>query len=74
MVTFKIVIHRPYKEITEHLKENASAINETIYSILTRYGIDEETAIDCACWCELATIGESYNTENLDVYIEEYTD
>lgn len=71
MVTFTIVIHKPYKEITEHLEENASVINETIYNILTRYGIDEETAIDCACWCELATIGESYNTENLDVYVEE---
>ncbi|MEZ3438660.1 MAG: hypothetical protein K1W18_07250 [Oscillospiraceae bacterium] len=72
MVTFKIVIRKPYyKEITRHLKEDESVINETIYSILTRYGIDDETAIDCACWCELATIGESYNEENFDIYVEE---
>ena len=73
MITFTIVIHKPYKEITKHVEENASIINEAIYSILTRYGIDDETAIDCASWCDFATIGESYNTENLDVYIEEYT-
>lgn len=75
MVTFKIVIHKPYKEISKHLNKDASVINKTIYSILVHYNIDDETAIDCANWCDqVATIGESYNTENFDVYIDEYTD
>ena len=38
---------------------------------LYKHGIDEETAIDCASWCELATDCESYNEENFDVYLEE---
>lgn len=71
MVKFTIVIHKPYKEIIKRLEENSKVINRTIYDILTRYGIDNETAIDCANWCELAVVGDSYNTENLDVYIED---
>lgn len=74
MVTFKIVIHK-HKErckvIEERLKENARVINNTIYRVLTCYGIDEKTAIDCACWAEYAVVDESYSTEELDVYVEE---
>ncbi len=72
MITFKIVIHKMHekcKVIERRLKENARLINNTIYKVLTHYGIDIETAIDCACWCELATIDESYSTEELDVYV-----
>lgn len=74
MVTFKIVIHKSgerCKLIDKRLKENAALINNTIYGILTRYGIDVETAIDCACWCEYAVIDDSYSTEELDVYVME---
>lgn len=74
MVNFKIVIqkmHEKCKVIEKTLKENPSVINDTIYTILTHYGIDTETAIDCACWCELAIIGDSYNTDEFDVYVEE---
>ncbi len=71
MITFRIVILRPYKDISLRLKEDAREINKNIFHTLTRYGVDEETAIDCASWGELATIGESYNTENFDVYVEE---
>jgi hypothetical protein len=73
MVTFKIVIHKNKercKVIEKRLKENARLINETIYSVLTFYGIDEITAIDCACWAEYAVVDETYNTEELDVYVE----
>ena len=73
MITFTIVIHKPYKKITKHLKENAKIIKETIYDTLTQYGINEETAIDCSGWCELASVGESYSTDDFDVYLEEET-
>lgn len=72
MVTFKIVIHKSHekcKVIERHLRENARVINDTIYSVLTHYGIDIETAIDCACWAEYAVIDESYNTDEIDVYV-----
>lgn len=74
MINFKIVIHK-HKErckvIERRLKENASVINYTIYDVLTYYGIDIKTAIDCACWCEYAAIDESYSTDDFDVYVEE---
>ena len=73
MVNFKIVIHKNKercKVIERKLKENARIINNTIYCILSHYGIDEKTAIDCACWAEYAVADESYNTEELDVYVE----
>lgn len=65
----QIVIHKPHKSIIRYAN-NEKEINETVYSVLEKYGVDTETAIDCACWCELATNGESYNEENFDVYIE----
>ena len=72
MVTFKIVIHKERHKvqvIEKQLKENARAINNTIYRVLTHYGIGEEIAIDCACWAEYAVVDESYSTEELDVYV-----
>ncbi|MCM1061229.1 MAG: hypothetical protein NC452_13210 [Eubacterium sp.] len=73
MITLRIVIHKMHKrvkDITKHVKENASDINRTVYDTLTQYGIDVETAIDCASWCELAPVGDSYSTDELDVYID----
>lgn len=67
---FEIVIHNPHTAITRYAN-NAWDINEKVYDTLTSHGIDEETAIDCACWCELAGDGESYNTDEFDVYVSE---
>lgn len=65
-----IVIHSPHKAITR-IAHSAGDINNKVYETLTKYGIDEIKAIDCASWCELANYGESYNEDNFDVYIEE---
>ena len=65
-----IVIHNPHKAITR-IAHSAGDINNKVYETLTKYGIDEIKAIDCASWCELASYGESYNEDNFDVYIEE---
>lgn len=72
MVKIEIVIHKPHTDTTiKRYGNSASDINEKVYDALTAHGIDEETAIDCACWCELAAIGESYNTDDFDVYVGE---
>lgn len=65
---FEIVIHKPHKAIMRYAN-NAGDKNNRIYDTLSRNGIHEETAIDCASWCELAADGESYNTEEFDVYV-----
>lgn len=67
---FEIVIHNPYTAITRHAA-NAWDINERIYDTLSKNGVTEEAAIDCACFCELAGAGESYNTEEFDVYVSD---
>ena len=67
---FEIVIHHPYKAITRYANK-AWDINEVVYDTLSSNGIDEETAIDCACWCELAGDGEAYNADEFDVYLSE---
>ena len=54
---------------------NANDINTKIYNTLTNgeydNDIDIETAIDIACWCELASVGEVYETDNLTVIVKE---
>lgn len=65
---FEIVIHNPHKIITRY-GNNIYDTYEKIYNILVKYGIDEKTAIDCACWCEFATDGKSYNTDDFDIYV-----
>lgn len=69
----QMVIHNPHRKVVAITKyaNTVREINEVIYETLTKHGIDEEIAIDCASWCELATDGESYNEENFDVYLEE---
>lgn len=64
-----IVIHKPHGVITR-IAHSAADINNKVYETLTKYGIDEIKAIDCASWCELASHGESYNEDNFSVYIE----
>lgn len=50
-------------------------INNKVYSTLTNgeydNDIDIETAIDIACWCELASVGEEYETDNLTIIVKE---
>ena len=69
----KMVIHNPHRKVVAITKyaNTEKEINEVVYETLTKHVIDEEIAIDCASWCELATDGESYNEENFDVYLEE---
>lgn len=64
-----IVKHSPHKSIT-HYESDMNEINAKVYNTLTKYGIEEEKAIDCASWCELACDGESYNEDDFDVYVE----
>lgn len=64
-----IVIHSPHKIIT-HYESDMNQINAKVYNTLTKYGIEEEKAIDCASWCELAQAGECYSEENFNVYME----
>ena len=65
---FEIVIHNPHKSIIRYAND-AWDKNDRVYDTLSRNGIDEETAIDCACWCELAGDAETYNTDEFDVYV-----
>lgn len=65
-----IIIHRPHKTITR-IAHNAWDINDKVYETLTRYGIEELEAIECASWCELASYGDTYITEKFGVYIED---
>ena len=69
----QMVIHNPHRKVVDVTKyaNTAREINKAVYDTLTKHGIDEEIAIDCASWCELAADGESYNEENFDVYLEE---
>lgn len=67
---FEIIIHNPHTAITRYAN-NAWDINEKVYDTLSKNGIAEEVAIDCACFCELAGAGESYNTEEFDVYVSD---
>lgn len=68
---FTIVLHKErVKEITRYEKDPHD-INKSIFEILTGNGIDAETAVDCASWCEIADPDDSYNEEDFDVYVEE---
>ncbi len=74
MIKIEFVLHKPgekVKKIAKYAKGNPGDINETVFGTLYDWGIDEEIAIDCASWAELAAIGESYNLDYLDVYIED---
>ena len=74
MIKVLFVLHRngeKKKSLAKYVKENANDINETVFRTLYAWGVKEETAIECASWAELAAIGESYNTDDLDVYIED---
>ncbi|MBP0959812.1 MAG: hypothetical protein J5992_06785 [Oscillospiraceae bacterium] len=71
-------------EIFKNNEENSSVtlvvrnrrdINPIVYKHLTNSNYDnhvsEETAIDIACWCELASVGETYETDELTVIVKE---
>lgn len=74
MIKITVVLHKEnekVKTIAKYVRGNAWDINESIYNALTAWGIDEEIAIDCASWGELAGIGESYNMDDFDLYIDD---
>ena len=70
----QIVIHNMHEPVKTIVRccNDARDINETVYDVLTKHGINDDIAIDCASWCEIATYGESYNMKNFDVYIGEF--
>ena len=55
-----IVIHKPHGVITR-IAHSAADIKNKVYETLTKYGIDEIKAIDCASWCELASYAARYS-------------
>lgn len=69
MIKIEIALYIPDKAITLYVKKKEKDIKEAVYSRLTQYGIDEERAIECASWCELAIIGEGYYEDDFDVFI-----
>lgn len=58
-----------------YITADTNDINNKVYSTLTNgeydNDVDIETAIDIACWCELASVGEEYETDNLTVIVKE---
>lgn len=74
MIKLTFVSHKDnekVKTIAKYVRGNTNDINECIYRTLTAWGIDEEIAIDCASWGEIAEIGESYNMDDFDLYIDD---
>lgn len=72
-----IVIHKlneKVRECTLYDLRDMNDINERVYNALTRFGISEEMAIECASWAELSVDGDSFNEDDFDVYIEESDD
>lgn len=67
MIKIEIALHNPNKTITLYVKRNE--IHHAVYDRLTQYGIDEERAIECDSWCELAANGERYYEDDFDVFI-----
>lgn len=58
--------------VTLETKGNYRDINEAIYECLTeRFEVNEETAIDIACWCELALVNDIYETDDITVIVAE---
>ncbi len=43
--------------------------SNNLYELLTKYGIDDETAINVESWCEVATIGEIYDGDGFSIEI-----
>ena len=66
---FTLVMHKPHKVIGVQPK-SMNDINKKIYSKLTENGVSSTSAIDAANWAEVACIGESYNEEMFDIYVE----
>lgn len=73
MTKLIIVIHKMNENVKRYTRYagNMKDINSIVYETLSNNGIVDELAIDCASWCELAPIGDSYSEEDFDVYVEE---
>lgn len=70
-MNFKIIIHKVNYKIKEIDININSDIRTQLFSLLKSNGIDIVTAGDAATWCSDAPAGESYNTDDLDIYIME---
>ena len=65
-----IDIHKDKNKTVTRYAPNGYEMHDKVFDTLYNNGIEEEKAIDCASWCELACDGESYNEEDFDVYVE----
>lgn len=63
-------IHKNKNKVITHYANNGYDMHDKIFDTLYRNGIEEEKAIDCASWCELAVDGEAYMENDFDVYVE----
>ena len=68
---YTVVIHKGHVTEVTCCEKSPRKINKRIFEILTENGIETETAIDCASWCEIADADDSYNAENFVVYVAE---
>ena len=54
--------------ITRYVSERES--HYRVYELLTKYGLaEEQEAIEASSWCELAEIGETYETDNFKIEV-----
>ena len=52
-------------------KNNHRDINEMIYETLSEwFDVDDETRVNIACWCELACVGDVYETDDLTLIVQ----
>lgn len=66
----EMIFTKPHKAVTIYAKDRVE-IHEKVHNTLTRNGIEEKKAADCACWAQSAVRGETYNEIDFDVYAVE---
>lgn len=70
-MNFKIIIHKTHHKVKRINTRFNSDIRTQLFSLLESNGIDIVTADEAATWCSDAPASESYNTDDLDIYIME---
>lgn len=70
MMKVTVDIHKDKNNKVTYYAPNGYDMHDKVFDALYCNGIEEEKAIDCASWCELAVDGETYNEEEFDVYVE----
>lgn len=56
-------------DLDDTFRMNYIPRSNSLYELLTKYGIDNETAINVESWCEIATVGEVYDGDGFSVEI-----